>query len=342
MTSAEFAIGKGPDDIVFLVKQSTIRYYGKDGVTDPSNSIHVVNAKNEVVEGVTWSGKMVGADYMVTMILPEGYTGGYSIVVPPNSYSDYAGNANLDYRFDNPTMKPDFLITDTQVDSYNTQNGWITNDSTPTWQLAAGQPSTTKVLIRSEDGTIQEVEIKDNQFQLPITTPLSDGKHSFEFSYIYSNQMEAKEVQSPWSEPFTFTVDSKAYIIKDDFDSIHLDHSQYDKAIYNLLVQDDPTGGNDKTQMDVWNNFRVSADEGSKDVLDISELLNLKEVDESNVSEFLSVTYREGEKGANQHTILMIDRDGAGTDYQATQLIEFKDVTTSLEQLLQNNQIIYG
>ena len=310
--SAKFALGYTSDSISFVINPNTVRIYGQNGVTDTSNSIHVLDHNKNVIEGVQWSTQYEGEYYMLSMQLPAGYDQGYSVVVSAGAYSDYAGYVNKTYSLDNLEIKPMSMIVDTQDNAYNIQNGWVTNDSTPTWSLS-GPSTTTKVLIRSTDGSYyEEVEIIDHQTDFPITTPLAEGVHSFEFSYIYSHPASAKEIQSPWSSPFTFTVDSKAYIIQGGVDFFDLTDTGYEKAVFNLLKDNDATGGNNEVQVDEWTGFHVATGEAdaSKDVLDVSSLLNLKDVTEDNISEFLTVSYREGDSG--KHTVIKIDRDGSG------------------------------
>ncbi|NHC05125.1 type I secretion C-terminal target domain-containing protein, partial [Acinetobacter sp. 187] len=343
LEGGKFALGTGPNNPFKLIDHESIRFYGQNGVTDTSNSIHVLDAKGNVLKDVTWSTAYEGDNYMVTMKLPAGYVGAYSVVIADESFSDLAGNYNYGYQFDNTVQKPQALMADAQGEGAAgttlVQNGWITNDNTPTWMLSTGK-MTSKVLIRSTDGSYyKEVDITNqDDYQFQMDEPLSEGKHSFEFSYIYRDGA-ANEIQSPWSDPFTFTVDSKAYIIKGGFDNVTLDHSIYDKALYNLLVANDPTGGNKVTKIDEWTDFKVSADDSVKDTIDVSELLNLKDVNAGNVTEFLSVSYLTGDRG--KHTVLSIDRDGKDGKFSSTELIVFNNVDTTLAELLKNNQIIY-
>ncbi len=72
-------------------------------------------------------------------------------------------------------------------------------------------------------------------------------------------------------------------------------------------------------------------------MIDISDLLVGYAGDGSAVSlaGYISVS----SDGTN--TTLSIDRDGAGTTYATTDLLVLNNTDTTLDQLLQNNQIIF-
>uniref|UniRef100_UPI000D6909FC beta strand repeat-containing protein n=1 Tax=Acinetobacter baumannii TaxID=470 RepID=UPI000D6909FC len=109
-----------------------------------------------------------------------------------------------------------------------------------------------------------------------------------------------------------------------------------DTAIYNVLDSASNTGGNG---VDTWTDFHLgdTATDSEADVIDISDLLVGYAGDGSAVSlaGYISVS----SDGTN--TTLSIDRDGAGTTYATTDLLVLNNTDTTLDQLLQNNQIIF-
>ncbi len=99
--------------------------------------------------------------------------------------------------------------------------------------------------------------------------------------------------------------------------------------IFNLL-SDTNLGGN---QLTTVNHFT------SKDHIDVSSLLD-HQANLGNIGQYLSVSY----DAKTDQAVISIDRDGTAAKYQSTELLLLNNQTTevSLEQLLQNNQIIYG
>ena len=107
-----------------------------------------------------------------------------------------------------------------------------------------------------------------------------------------------------------------------------------DTVVYDVLNSQDATGGNG---FDTWTDFRAG------DKIDISALL-VGFDGSSNIHDFVSV------QTINGNTVVSIDRDGKQYDqnhqvmkdqFESTQLITLKGQDLTLQQLLQNNQIIY-
>jgi len=96
-----------------------------------------------------------------------------------------------------------------------------------------------------------------------------------------------------------------------------------DTVVYNLLDNADATGGNGT---DTWTDFSLAQD----DQIDIGELLIGLNGAGGTIGNFVSVEF-DGE-----NTIVSIDRDGQGTNFESTQLITLEGVNVSLEELLQH------
>lgn len=115
-----------------------------------------------------------------------------------------------------------------------------------------------------------------------------------------------------------------------------------DTLIYNLLDSADATGGNG---MDTWVDFSIT--QGDK--IDVSALLDSSttySADPSNtnyIGHYISVDHVTNAQGGTD-TVISIDRDGdalTATNYSATELLTLKNTDTTLEQLLNNHQLLY-
>ena len=113
-------------------------------------------------------------------------------------------------------------------------------------------------------------------------------------------------------------------------DTLTLGEGQ-DTLIYKALSQD-AQGGNGH---DTWTDF------SSGDKVDVSSLLNHTEaLTTDNIGQYLStntVTNSDGSKD----TVISVDRDGASNEYQSTELLTLKNTDTTLDDLLQHQQIVY-
>jgi len=99
-----------------------------------------------------------------------------------------------------------------------------------------------------------------------------------------------------------------------------------DTVIYEVL-----NAGQNEGTADIWTDFSLT--EG--DAIDVSALLTGANAE--NISEYISV-----EVSDNNATVISIDRDGAGTQFQdKVELITLEGVNTNLEELLSNGHIIY-
>ncbi|MEX3021782.1 BapA/Bap/LapF family large adhesin [Kluyvera sp. STS39-E] len=96
-----------------------------------------------------------------------------------------------------------------------------------------------------------------------------------------------------------------------------------DTVVFNLLDDKDASGGNGHNNH--WTDFSVS----DGDHIDISKLLTDWSGKSEDLGQYLSI-----EHTASGDTVVSIDRDGAGTQYQSTQLITLDGVQPTLEELL--------
>jgi Ca2+-binding RTX toxin-like protein len=112
-------------------------------------------------------------------------------------------------------------------------------------------------------------------------------------------------------------------------------NSGSDTALYKLLTDNSATGGNGS---DTWTDFTVgdTTSNINADKIDISALL----VDYSgdNTISALEPYLTVNNSGGN--TTVLIDRDGAGSTYSDTLLLTLTGLTTNLNDLINNHQIL--
>ena len=109
-----------------------------------------------------------------------------------------------------------------------------------------------------------------------------------------------------------------------------------DMLIYNLLDKASATGGNGQ---DVWNDFSKASSGTTNvnmDFIDVTGLLSDNAgLTNANIGNFVKVT------ASGVDTVISIDRDGTGTARQDAQLLTLNNVNTTLQELLDNNQLLF-
>ncbi len=181
--------------------------------------------------------------------------------------------------------------------------------------------------------------------QYGVLTVKSDG----DYSYKANGQGGGKEIFvyeliSPTGDSDKSTLEinvsknvmgsSKEDVVESgSADDVYFLSEGSDTLIFNLLSAKDATGGNGS---DVWKDF------GNTDKIDISSLLT--QGLNSMLKDFVSVDTIDG------NTVISIDRDGQSYDqnnnlikdkFEFTHLLTLEAKDLSLDQLLQNNQIIF-
>lgn len=115
-------------------------------------------------------------------------------------------------------------------------------------------------------------------------------------------------------------------------DTFNLGNGGHDTLAYELIDENDNTGGNG---FDTVNGFTVGnvQTNNDADIIDLSGLLQGYSAG-SDINDFLSVTYQ------GNNTILHVDIDGAGTQFSSTSLLTLTNVTVDIATLMMNQQII--
>lgn len=289
----------------------------------------------------------------------DGY---YTASIPLNDLiaGDYVLNVNVEN-----------ITTNTGVGVRPANNGEFTVDTTLSVIETSLNDFTTIEGIYSEEGNLLEDDIVSNI----ATFTIQQGAeiYRFENGHIYQNDVLLQNQDSvnitgtygilnvEASGKYTYTtqdgnsigqIESFTYTVNDvgglsdtanlnigigasitgsRYDDSYSSHiGVADTVIYNVLegAEKDATGGNGT---DIWTDF--SLNEG--DAIDVGALLTGANAE--NISEYISVEVND-----NNATVISIDRDGTGTQFQdKVELITLEGVNTNLEELLSNGHIIY-
>ncbi|KNC06099.1 hypothetical protein AC791_19155 [Klebsiella sp. RIT-PI-d] len=166
-------------------------------------------------------------------------------------------------------------------------------------------------------------------------TIASDGAYSYALRPgVATASMTTRETfnytlndQNGHTDNATLTIDMAPQFVSTAQNDTVIGTAYADTLIYQLLNTTSATGGNGN---DTWSNFSLA--QGDK--IDIGDLLVGWNGDQATLGNYLTVT-----TSGNNITIA-IDRDGAGTTYQSTNLVTLENVQTNLEELIQQNHII--
>ncbi|MEQ1143112.1 BapA/Bap/LapF family large adhesin, partial [Acinetobacter soli] len=224
------------------------------------------------------------------------------------------------------TVKGNILTEDTgagvdKVASQYTDIAISNNGSTYSTVTSTG------TTIQGAHGTLV-IKSDGSYTYTPNTTLTGGGEDQFTYKLIAPNGDESTATLK-FNAGFVYNTSAGADIITSSAgDDTFTTNAGADKVIFNLLNNTDATGGNGH---DTWTDF--SKAQGDK--VDISALLTGQSVTASNIANYVTVT----KDGAD--TVISIDRDGTGTTYQSTELLTLKNVNTTLDELLQNNHLIY-
>ncbi|WP_353887734.1 type I secretion C-terminal target domain-containing protein, partial [uncultured Acinetobacter sp.] len=224
------------------------------------------------------------------------------------------------------TVKGNILTEDTgagvdKVASQYTDIAISNNGSTYSTVTSTG------TTIQGAHGTLV-IKSDGSYTYTPNATLTGGGEDQFTYKLIAPNGDESTATLK-FNAGFVYNTSAGADIITSSAgDDTFTTNAGADKVIFNLLNNTDATGGNGH---DTWTDF--SKAQGDK--VDISALLTGQSVTASNIANYVTVT----KDGAD--TVISIDRDGTGTTYQSTELLTLKNVNTTLDELLQNNHLIY-
>ncbi len=150
------------------------------------------------------------------------------------------------------------------------------------------------------------------------------------------------------ADTFTDSASDNQFEGRGGNDTCNLTNGGHDALLYTLLSAT-ADGGNGA---DTVNGFKIGTWEATanSDRIDLKALLTGYTADANGAAHYINgvATMDAGETIGNyltvsqsgSNTILSIDRDGSGSTYASTQLLTLNNVTTDLEKLMANHQIV--
>ncbi|RSN74809.1 type I secretion C-terminal target domain-containing protein [Acinetobacter haemolyticus] len=170
----------------------------------------------------------------------------------------------------------------------------------------------------------------DGSYTYDVTDSGLTGGASDEFTYklVAPNGDESIATLTLNAGVIYTTSEGGDFITSSAGNDIYTTNGGADTVIFDLLDNADALGGNGH---DTWTDFNLA--EGDK--IDITELLAGQTVDGDNIGQFVTVTQ------VGNDTVISVDRDGGGSSFNATELLTLKNTDVTLEDLLQNNQLLF-
>ncbi|WP_431009803.1 type I secretion C-terminal target domain-containing protein [Acinetobacter baumannii] len=207
---------------------------------------------------------------------------------------------------------------------------YVLNTTTGTYELALGQA------IDTGTGTLH-MYANGSYTYLPSTSSTA-ASDVIEYKLVsgITGQESSSSLTINLDKEFNLSTGDDIVVSSAGQDVLNSNAGGSDTLVFNVLNNADNAGGNG---VDTWNNFHVgpTASDADADKIDISSLLvgYTGNGTAASFAGYLTVT----SDGTN--TTVSIDRDGAGTTYATTDLLVLNNTDTTLDQLLQNNQIIF-
>ncbi|MEN8974675.1 beta strand repeat-containing protein, partial [Acinetobacter baumannii] len=207
---------------------------------------------------------------------------------------------------------------------------YVFNAGTGAYELAAGQT------IDTGSGTL--VMYTDGSYFYQPNTTITTSADVIDYKVVSSvtGQESVSSLTINLGQEFNLSSGDDIVVSSAGYDVLNSNAGGSDTLVFNVLNNADNAGGNG---VDTWNNFHVgpTASDADADKIDISSLLvgYTGNGTAASFAGYLTVT----SDGTN--TTVSIDRDGAGTTYATTDLLVLNNTDTTLDQLLQNNQIIF-
>jgi len=273
------------------------------------NTIENVNA--------TWTGLTTGAANAAYVLTAEASTA---------SNNATAGNGIVGTGYN------DTFFATLGTDKYEGGGGTVTVSGTKEWSNTGGVDIVDYKLAGSTALTID----------LSLATAQNTGFGTATFSNIEGI------AGGSGADTFTDSAADNVFDGRGGNDTFNLSHGGHDTLLYKLLAADG-TGGNGS---DVVNGFKVGTYEATAnaDRIDVSKLLVGYTADSDGAAHYINgvATMDAGETIGNylkvtqsgSNTVISIDRDGTGSTYSETVLLTLNNVSTDLETLLANHQIV--
>ncbi|MFC2994743.1 Ig-like domain-containing protein [Acinetobacter sichuanensis] len=193
----------------------------------------------------------------------------------------------------------------------------------------------------------REIRVEDGQGNvIALVSNENDGSFKIDLGG-YQGIVNVIAAHTEYGESVAVSLDTNDFVLmptheaesraQDDIFVGYLNES--DNVIFKVLEESTATGGNG---LDTWTNFHVgdTSNDTAADKINLSELFvddTATWNDLNSVLDHILVEFDE----ANNNTVISIDRDGSGTNYEMTQLLILENVNTTLDDLLNNQQIVY-
>ncbi|MDQ9023268.1 Ig-like domain-containing protein, partial [Acinetobacter sichuanensis] len=193
----------------------------------------------------------------------------------------------------------------------------------------------------------REIRVEDDQGNvIALVSNENDGSFKIDLGG-YQGIVNVIAAHTEYGESVAVSLDTDDFVLmptheaesraQDDIFVGYLNES--DNVIFKVLEESSATGGNG---LDTWTNFHVgdTSNDTAADKINLSELFvddTATWNDLNSVLDHILVEFDE----ANNNTVISIDRDGSGTNYEMTQLLILENVNTTLDDLLNNQQIVY-
>ncbi|MCT4706594.1 Ig-like domain-containing protein [Enterobacteriaceae bacterium H16N7] len=290
---------------------SLVSFYGLDA----SEIYHaeMVHAVNGAAVTDVWDGLQGGDGKENYTLTVEASNGAHSAVLVGTGYNDT-------------------FVADSGKYIYNGAGGWEAQSDHQTW---------------TDTGGVDIVDFKNAT--AGVSADLSKiGTQSTGFNTATFNNIEGL-AGSNLDDNFTGSKGNNSFEGRGGNDTFNIGNGGHDTLLYKLLDGSAATGGNGS---DSVNGFTVGTWEGTADTdrIDVSELLKgssysgtasahyvngVATLDASagNINDYLKVEH----SGSN--TLIQIDRDGTGSEFDPTTVITLNGVQTDLATLLANHQL---
>jgi hypothetical protein len=299
--------GMGINDSSALVS-----FYGLNaGETYRAELLHMING---TAQQTSWEGLTAGEPWDSHVITAEAATGVHGGTLTGTGYNDT------------------FIAQDGAY-IYNGAGGWTTTSEHSTWSDTGGMD-----IVDFRNATVGITA------DLSKTTAQNTGYNTSTFTNVEGIN------GSNFDDVITGNSGNNQFEGRGGNDTFNIGSGGHDTLLYKLINAADATGGNGS---DVVNGFTVGTWEGTADTdrIDIRELLSdtnysgsgsasyidgVAKLDASagNITDYLRVV----QSGSN--TVIQIDRDGTGNNFDPTTVVTLNGVQTDLATLLANHQLL--
>ncbi|SER12738.1 Ig-like domain (group 3) [Rosenbergiella nectarea] len=299
--------GVGVNDTSALVS-----FYGLN--PNDTYSAQLVKITNGKSDNVTWNNLEAGNGKESYALTADAATGGHSGTLTGTGYNDT-------------------FVAEEGSYTYNGGGGWTTRSDHDSWSTTGG---------------VDVVDYRNATAGVNVDLSISSAQDT---GFNTSRLVNIEGINgSDFNDVITGSKGDNQFEGRGGNDTFNIGNGGHDTMLYKLINSADATGGNGS---DVVNGFTVGAWESTADTdrIDLRELLSgsgytgdgsASYVDgvatlgasAGNITDYLHVVHT----GSN--TEIQIDRDGTGSQFDATTVVTLNGVQTDLATLLANHQLL--